>query len=91
MLFFNSETGKMYSADDLYIDLLLNATASGLPDDPACVWRKRCCDDANHHAIAHKLNLSELFLFRNHFCNIHNICLFAFQFFMSAFCGVVTL
>jgi hypothetical protein len=37
MVFFNSETGKMHSADDLYIDLLLNATASGLPDDPACV------------------------------------------------------
>jgi hypothetical protein len=27
----------MYSADDLFIDLFLNATASGMPDDPAYV------------------------------------------------------
>ena len=37
MIFCDSETGNQYSADDLYIDMLLNATASGMPDDPACV------------------------------------------------------
>jgi hypothetical protein len=30
----------MYSADDLYIDLLLDATANGMPDDPACVLQR---------------------------------------------------
>jgi hypothetical protein len=33
----NRETGKMYSDDDLFIDMMLNATASGMPDDLACV------------------------------------------------------
>ena len=38
----------MYSADDLYIDILLNATANGMPDDPACVLQ-RCMHALNNH------------------------------------------
>ena len=52
MMFCDSETGNQYSADDLYIDMLLNATASGMPDDPACVisfFYSHCYNIASDH------------------------------------------